>query len=184
MPLNTEAAKAKAIAKAEALHNSVPLDVHCWSTYPRVNNAVDALFDDLTHDPNFGGSERLKKKHIKVVILDLWLNWIVDHSRYKAYSRNRNGYQGKSRYNELFIGFLTVSVVDALEARGYIEHHQGYFDHDEGEGRFSRMRATDKLIKFIRDRYEIPIEAVERHRNAECIILRNKIDGKKKDVDF
>jgi len=41
--------------KGKALDNFTLLDVHRWSDYAVVNNAVDALFDDLSQAPNFGG---------------------------------------------------------------------------------------------------------------------------------
>ena len=127
--------------KGEALDNFAQFDVHRWSDYPEVNNAVDALFDDLRQIPNFGGNERLRKKHIKVVVLDLYAKWLADPTRYTAYSRSRNDYRGRSRYNRLHISYLTVSVIDALRERGYVEHHIGFHDHEWQVGRRSRMRA-------------------------------------------
>ena len=59
------------LEKAEALDFSRPLDVHRWSDYPEVNAAVNAICTDLKNDPDFTGNETLKKKHIKVIVLDL-----------------------------------------------------------------------------------------------------------------
>lgn len=89
--------------KADALNNSALFDVHRWSDYPEVNNAVDAIYRDLKNDPEFGGNKNLKKRHIKVLILDLWANWLADETRYVAYSRDKNAYKRGSRYNELNI---------------------------------------------------------------------------------
>ena len=136
--------------KAEALDNATLFDVHRWSVYPQVNEAVDALYIDLKNDPAFGGNERLKKRHIKVVILDLYANWLADNTRYIAFNRSKNAYRRNSRYNRLHISFLTVSVVDALHSRGLIEHHRGFYNRKQKFGCLSRMKATDRLINLIR----------------------------------
>ncbi len=170
--------------KAEALGNSTRLDVHRWSNYPEVNKAVNAIYDDLRNDPAFGGNERLRKKHIKVVILDLYANWLANETRYIAYSRSKNDYKGKSRYNRLHISFLTVAVVDALHRRGLVEHHVGFHNAELEVGFLSRMKATDRLIKLIRDEYAVPAEAIQRWRGEECIILRDIIDGRKTGIEY
>ena len=170
--------------KAEALNNFRPLDVHCWSDYSEVNAAVNALFNDLRHAPEFpAGNKSLRKKHIKVVILDLYATWISDPTRYIAYSRSKNDYKGRSRYNKLHISFLTVPVVDALHSRGYVEHHKGFHNAELEVGRLSRMKANDKLIELIQTEYAIPEEAIQRCPRVECLILRKKINGRKVDIE-
>jgi len=93
--------------KAEELNNYQPLDVHRWSDYPEVNSAVNALYEELK---SLGvGNERLRKKHVKVVVLDLYVKWLVDPLRHVGYYRMRSHYKDlKSRYNKLHIFFLAV----------------------------------------------------------------------------
>ena len=157
--------------KGEALSNFTLLNVHRWSRYPEVNKAVNAIYDDLKNDPVFGGNERLKKKHIKVVILDLYANWLRDETRYIAYSRSKNHYKGNSRYNRLHISFLTVAVIDALHRRGLVENHIGFFNMELEVGRLSRMKATDRLIELIKNEYAIPAEAINCWRQRETICV-------------
>lgn len=171
----------KPTEKAEALNNFTLLDVHRWSDFPEVNGAVDAIYDDLKHDPDFRGNEKLKKKHIKVVILDLYAAWRADRSRYIAFSRSKNSYKGGSRYNRLHISFLTVAVVDALHRRGFAEHHIGFMDRKKGEGRVARMRATDKLIQLIN---HVPEAAIQRYKGTECIILRDIREDRNVDIEY
>jgi hypothetical protein len=171
-------------AKAVILGNSKPFDVHRWSDYPEVNSAVDIIYAELRESPEFSGNEKLRKQHVKVVILDLYACWLSDPEQYIAYSRNRADYRANSRYNELHISQLTIPIVDALLARRFVEHHLGYFDKEAGAGKFSRMRATARLIQLIAEDHRIPREAIGRHPDAECIILRDKVDGEKANVEY
>ena len=167
--------------KAEALKFSRLLDVHKWSDYPEVNSSVDALFIELQNDPEFSGNPNLKKKHIKVVVLDLYAAWLSHPELYISYHRDANKYKPNTRYNALRITFLTVEIVNALEKSGYIEHYLGYQDRNTGKSAISKMRATDKLIKLIKDDHKIPKVAIGKHPNTECIILRDK---EKRDIAY
>ncbi|MBT4130930.1 MAG: hypothetical protein HON27_02565 [Candidatus Marinimicrobia bacterium] len=90
------------IAKAEELNNSELLDVHRWSSYQEVNNAVDYIYDEMTQLENFKGRPIARKRHIKVVILDLYVKWLTDPEMYVAYQRGSDAYQ-QGRYNKLHI---------------------------------------------------------------------------------
>lgn len=57
------------------LNNSRPLDVHRWSEYPDVNSLVDKIYSSL---PQFIGNKKIRKQHLKVLLLDLYLAWSVD----------------------------------------------------------------------------------------------------------
>ena len=54
-------------AKAEALDNARPFDVHKWSDFPEVNNAITQLYNEVTLLTNTRDSERIKTKHIKIM---------------------------------------------------------------------------------------------------------------------
>jgi len=75
---------------------------------------------------------------------------------------------------------MTVAVVDALESRRYIEHHLGHYSRDGSrQSHMSRMRATDRLIKLIKDDHKVEAGAVHTYQGTECIILRDWIEDKK-----
>lgn len=167
--------------KAAALDFARPFDVHKWSDYPEVNKAVNALFDDLKGDPEFTGNDNLQKKHVKVVALDLYAAWLGHPEQYISLHRSPNAYTKDTRYNKLHISFLTVGVVDALERAEYVEFHKGYQNRETGKSAISRIRATDKLIKLIKDDHEVPAIAISKHPHTECIILR---DADKRDIDY
>jgi hypothetical protein len=171
--------------KAEELDNSKLFDVHVWSKYPQVNNAVDELYKMLKTLPDFKGNEKLRKKHVKVVILDLYVKWLEDPFMYSAYHRQKSRYTGfDERYNKLNISYLTVPIVDALVELGYIENYKGHYDRTGKESsHVARMRSTNKLIKLIVEKHKFEPEMVEKEANTECIILRDYDPEKDKQID-
>jgi len=92
--------------KAKELDKSALFDVHVWSEHPEVNKAVDELYSMLKELPDFKGDEKLRKKHVKVVILDLYVKWLTDPKMYSSYHRKRNRYtELDERYNKLCISY-------------------------------------------------------------------------------
>jgi hypothetical protein len=78
---------------------SRPLDVHRWSEYPEVNKFVTSIFEEYFRWQN----PDLIKKHVKVVLLDLYVA-LNEHPDMKiGVHMNRNAYEAKSRYNALNI---------------------------------------------------------------------------------
>ena len=95
------------------------LDVHRWSDHPEVNTFVDLIYKDHTH--YVGENTRIKKKHLKVVLLDLFVAWTDDpelhiavHMEKGAYSNGQASNKGKSRYNALHIKVSVIDVVHRL----------------------------------------------------------------------
>ena len=82
-----------------------------------MNQAVDALFAEFRELPEFQGKQNLRKKHIKVTVLDLYAKWLADPERYTGYYRMKSAYRA-NRYNKLHISYITKSVVDALMELG------------------------------------------------------------------
>jgi hypothetical protein len=164
--------------KAVALDNSRPFDVHRWSDFPEVNDAVDHIYEIFSGLDDFKGNKGIRKRHIKVVVLDLYVAHLVDPTMYIGCHRGRNKYS-QGRYNELHISFVSVAVVDALESLGFVEVHKGYQSSD-GRSRVSRTRALPKLIDLIQNDFKITVEMVSYRDDRECIILREKDDDDKK----
>lgn len=172
--------------RAEELGNSRILDVHKWSDYSEVNKAIDAIFKEFQALPEFKGKQNLQKKHIKVIVLDLYVRYLEDIEGYISYYRMKGKYKGKSRYNKLHISFTSVTVIDNLEKLGYLEQVKGHYDRTgKRPSHMSRMRATEKLIDLVEKKHNISLEKIEKAPNTECIILRDKdAEGKKVDTPY
>ncbi|WP_036501495.1 hypothetical protein [Nitrosococcus oceani] len=148
---------------------SRPLDVHKWSDYPEIDKG---LINQLARELSLQTAKQ--KKHLKVVILDLYTS---HESLWIAYSRVKNNYQKASRYNKLHIGYKPlIQVIDSLERYGYIEHKKGFKDRSTGIGYQSRMRATKKLIKLIEAR-RVKASMIKEYELEEVILLKDQ-EGK------
>ena len=91
------------------LINARPLDVHTWSDYPEVNLFIDDIYGSLS---SVEGNERINKKLLKVLLLDLYVAWCADPELKLMFSRDNNAYKAKSRYNEIHISKKIRDIVD------------------------------------------------------------------------
>lgn len=172
--------------KREALENFKFLDVHTWSDHPEVNQFVDFIYAE-----HFKARKKVvQKRHLKVVLLDIYVTWCEVPNRVIAFSRNNNDYKAGSRYNELFISHLTIDIVDRLVEVGLIEQAKGFLDRNTGIGRLARIWATEKLVEEFRRARFGPLD-IGSHPDRLTVILRNSQgedeedeDGRKRDIEY
>jgi hypothetical protein len=162
------------------------LDVHRWSDHPEANKFVDEIYASFLNN-NLQENIRIKKKHLKVVLLDLYVAWLSDqdlniavHMSKSAYSNGTVFSSGKSRYNELNIKVSTIEVVHRLDAAGLIGRKDGWQDVERGKGFLTRIWPTSKLIKLF-ENAAFGYFDVGYAENRETIILR---DEDKVDVSY
>ena len=150
--------------------NAKPLDVHTWSDHPEVNVFVNDIYSQLS---SIQGNERINKKLLKVVLLDLYLAWCTDPELMIMFSRDNNAYKAKSRYNEIHIGKKVIGVVNNLVNEGIIEEKRGFKDRIHGIGFQSRLWASPALKeKFKSARFHQ--FQFGNHEGRESIVLRDK----------
>ena len=161
--------------------HSRPLDVHRWSEHPEVNIFVDTIYNNDFRQGN--ENQRIKKKHLKLVLLDLYVAWFDDpdlnialHMSQSAYSNGKVFNKGVSRYNELNIKGTTIEIVHRLLELGYIGFKEGYQGSVEYAPRLSRIWAKSKLIKHFEDA-AFGYFDVNYSKDREVIILRDEEKG-------
>jgi hypothetical protein len=158
------------------------LDVHRWSEHQEANLFVDEVYDTFLNrqEPENVG---IKKKHLKVVVLDLYIAWLNDpelniavHMTPSAYSDGTVSSSGKTRYNELNIKVSTIDIVHRLHEAELIGLKDGWQDIG-GRGFLTRIWPTDKLIKMF-ENAAFGYFDIGYADNRETIILRdeNKVD--------
>ena len=152
------------------------MDVHRWSEHREVNKFIDEIYENYFK----GGSARIRKSHLKVVLLDLYVAWKDDPNLRIHYSRNVNSYRPKSRYNALHISKMTIIIADTLEGEGFIEQVIGFKDRETGVGFQSRMWPTEKLLKLFRKALFSKFD-IRDHEGRETIILKN---DKKEKIEY
>ena len=165
--------------------HSRPLDVHRWSDHPEVNSFVNAVFDRFLKK-KIKENTSIKKKHLKLVLLDLYVAWLNDpdlniavHMTQSAYSDGTVFNKGKSRYNELNIKVSTIDIVHRLRDVRLIGYKEGWQDAG-GRGFVTRIWPTEKLIKMFENAAFGDFD-IGYSDGRETIILR---DENKNDVEY
>ena len=153
----------------EELNFARPLDVHTWSDYPEVNIFVDLIFKEMD---KVEGNQRVIKKLLKVLLLDLYVAWSTNPNLLLMFSRDNNEYKARSRYNELHISKKMIEIVDALVAAGFINHKIGIHDRETGSSFRTRIWPTPKLIEQFK-LAKFSVFHVHQSDERETIVLRN-----------
>ncbi len=160
---------------AEFIDKSRPFDVHRWSDHPESNIFVNNIYDEYFRWNN----PILTKKHLKVVLLDLYVCWNEDPNQQIGILLGSNAYKAKSRYNALHISKHVIEVVHSLNQFNLIEMKIGWRD-ETGRSFATRIWAAKKLIKLFKEA-KFGIQDIYQHKDRETIILR---DSNKKDLEY
>ena len=157
--------------------NARPFDVHTWSAHPEVNSFVNEIYNELI---SIRGNERINKKLLKVLLLDLYVAWCADPTLMIMFSRNNNAYVAGSRYNEIKISKKIRDIVDVLEQHGMIHQKRGFQDREANIGFQTRVWVSDRLkLKFSEARFGKFATCI--YEGRESIILR---DVNKNDIGY
>ena len=165
--------KSKQEARAKELDYSELLNVHTSSDHPEVKEFIDRFYDEYFS----GGNLTIRKKHLKVILLDLYVRWRNDPKLKTAFARDITAYKPRSRYNKLHFSKTSIAVVDRLRKLDLLEQAIGYFFEDSGKRRVTRIWPTENLIKKFEEARFGPL-VINTHTDQECIILRDVIKGK------
>ncbi len=141
--------------------HSRPLDVHCWSEHTEGNKFVDYVYDTYLNNQS-NENKRIKKRHLKVVLLDLYVAWLNDpdlniavHMTTGAYSDGTVFNKGKSRYNELNIKVSTIEIVHRLHEADLIGFQKGFEDAAFGEFDIGYTDNRENIILRDEDKDEV-----------------------------
>ena len=158
--------------KAEQLDNFSHFDVHKWSDYPQVKTATDKLYGLLKKKKLVDGNTKIEKKHLRVLLLGLYANWVVDPEKYSAIYMGTSYYK-QNIYNALHISRKTVELVDILKKEGYLRKEVGYQDPAPERSKKTRIRANKKLINLLIKCHLEP-HMIERAPTQVNIVLRGE----------
>jgi hypothetical protein len=106
-----------------------------------------------------------KKKHLKVLILDLYVCWKSDPSMYLAVHMSKSGWKANSRYNALNLSAKMIEIVKRMVDLGFLSFAKGF------EGRLSRIAPTEKLT-ILFEATKLDLSQVSFHHEEEPIVLK------------
>jgi len=150
-----------------------PIDVHKWSISPKVDDACKVICNEIVLRGDSINKER--RRHLKCIILDLFIAHKDNPFYYVAYSRDKGCYAKGSRLNAIHFKYApTIFIVDVLSSLGYCEGLRGFKDHRTGVGRQSCIKATSKLISLIMGKSIIKKDVFRRN---PPVVLRGMPDN-------
>jgi hypothetical protein len=124
--------------------HSRPLDVHRWSDHPEADRFVDEVYGKHFESKQ----SRVERKHLKVILLDLYVAWLEHPDLKIAVPMRPAAYRAKTnRYNKLHISSKTIGVVKTLTEVGLIEMKIGFYDRTANKGKLTRIWPTRRLIE-------------------------------------
>jgi len=157
------------------------------------------IFTELTH---YLTSEISSKEHrsrkrsaeaqhhfeyaISTILKDLW-NATAISPDYECGINKRTAYYSESpRYRDPNLTFKqTMAAFDGLIALDMIEvTRNGFFDRETGNGGITKYRAKDRLLELLEGVEGNPFRDIQPDLNAECIVLRDHIDGVRTVIDY
>ena len=134
-----------------SVHNSRPLDVHRWSEHLEVESFVAPLWNrfngdqaDVSAVKKGRPTKRIKRDNMKVLLLDLYVCWYEDPTRYLGISSNRNDWS-KGRYKAIHLSATILDVLDWLVAEGLVDKRNHYHSQTPSLSRTARYRASESL---------------------------------------
>ena len=137
------------LAKMDRWHSTV-LDVHKWSDHPEIKQLTDDLYITCgIYSVDKSGNRKPKKtaqQMLRVLLLDLYVNWLNDPELSIGFSKNKNGYKVGGRYNQVHISPKIIDVERLLQEAGYVDE-LGFFRDSTGhkDSYTTRIRHTQKL---------------------------------------
>jgi len=160
----------------QPLDNSRLFAIGILSADSSVGRVVSTLQEELQQEHGLRGRRAKIECHLRLIVLNLLVNSLYANHPFTAYHRRKAAYVRSPRYNRLRVTYGLVKVIDALEAGGYVENHLGFRNRDDGSGRISRMRATERLLQLILRESNGEQPTIASHPDSECIVLRSDED--------
>ena len=162
-------------------HNySRPLDVHLSCNHSEITELVEVIFNKY-FDTTTPKSIKPYKKHLKIVLLDLYVAWLHDPLLEIAVHLSPNHYSKKIdiRESKLYITKTIIPVIHTLRDKGLIGFQTGFHNHPEYGNRLSRIWALPILEDYFKEIQSLAF--YDFHKDREVIVLR---DEDKKDIAY
>ena len=157
------------------------------------------IFTELTHylaseissKENRSRKRSVEAQHhfeyaIETILKDLWKATFLS-PEYECGINKRTAYYSESpRYRDPNLTFKqTMAAFEGLIALDMIEiTRNGFFDRETGNGGITKYRAKDRLRELLEGVEGNPFRDIQPDLNAECIVLRDHIDGVRTVIDY
>ncbi|MFL2660894.1 MAG: hypothetical protein ACJ0G4_02990 [Alphaproteobacteria bacterium] len=135
------------------------------------------LLDKLIVDLFDKNKSELLIKHLKLLIIELFICWMESEHQFLSVSMSKRGYKSKSRYNPNRISSYLIKAIRCLNEEKMINLHPGFYDSKRKISRLTRIRAAGSLVGFFR---KIKISNAQNfnHIGREFILIHSNGDLK------
>jgi hypothetical protein len=123
---------------------------------------------------------------IEHLLIQLWKGTKI-HDGYEGGVNKRAGwYSEHPQYRDPNLTFKqTMAAYDGLIALRLIQETRGgYFNRETLEGGITKFVATDELLSMLSEINEDPFVVITPDPDAQCIIMRDEVEGHKKQVPY
>tara|TARA_A100001035_G_scaffold55571_1_gene41026 strand:+ start:721 stop:2100 length:1380 start_codon:yes stop_codon:yes gene_type:complete len=123
---------------------------------------------------------------IEYILTDIWkASYILPEAECSIHKHN-NYYSSNTRYRDPNLTYrMTMNAFDGLQLLNLIMvTKDGYYDRTKMQGGLTRYRAREELLEMLNEIPEHPAIHLKPNLDAETILLRNEIDGRKVLVDY
>ena len=127
-------------------------------------------------------NEQLRFEHaVYILLTDLWKAVKSTPIRECSINKRSGWYSESPRYRDPLLTYKQMmAVFDGLLKLGFVEvTKEGYFDRIIYQGKTTRFVARDELLERLQELDGHPAISIKPDLDAETIILRDKIGGKK-----
>ena len=136
-------------------------------------NISSEIIDDCVSELFKENKNSLFKKHLKILILELYYCWIESDKQFLTVSMSKRGYNSKSRYNPNNISSYLIKVVNLLVKNNLINFHAGFYDTRTKKSRLTRIKSSKILINQFEKIKLLSTQGVN-HRKKEYLLIYNK----------
>ena len=152
-----------------------------------VNRLASHITERAGRDRKRDGDAQARFLHgIEHLIIQLWKGTQIHEGFEGGINKRAGWYSQNSRYRDPNLTYKqTVAAYDGLIKLGLVQETQrGYLNRETLEGKITRFAANDELLSVFSDIKDDPFKAIQPDLSSESIILRDKIDGKKQQIDY
>ena len=132
-------------------------------------------------------STKLSFSHAVYTLLsDLWRSIHSIPVRECKINKRAGFYSENPRYRDPLLTYRQmIAAFDGLLLLDFIEiTHEGYFDHESLQGSLTKFVASNELLERLQEIDEHPAIFFSPNLEHETIILRDVVDGKRKEIDY
>ena len=121
---------------------------------------------------------------IEFILTDIWKSSYIHPEAECSIHKHNNYYSSNPRYRDPNLTYkMTMAAFDGLQLLNLIVvTKDGYYDRTKMQGGLTRYRAREELLEMLSEIPEHPAIYLKPNLGAETILLRQKIDNKKKEL--